>query len=88
MGQDEGPSPLQAVVDEEPLLPPGEVALPLLVVENLDIVQGLSAAAIFNHEARWGFFPIVPMKLAGSGRRSSLSASRGTMAVANPCFGM
>jgi hypothetical protein len=87
MGQDEGPSPLQAIVGEEPLPPPGEVALPLLVVENLDVVQRLSAAAIFM-KLVGGFFPIMPMKLAGSGRCSLLSASRGTMAVANPCFGM
>jgi hypothetical protein len=30
----------------------------------------------------------VPMKLAGSGRRSLHPASRGTTKVANPCFGM
>jgi hypothetical protein len=54
VGQDDGPSSLQTVVDEEPLPPPGKVALPLLVVEDLDVIQRLSAAAILDQEAGWG----------------------------------
>jgi hypothetical protein len=57
-------------------------------MEDLDEVQGLAAAAILHHNARRGFFPIMPMKLAGSDRRSSNPASRCTTEVVNPCFGV
>jgi hypothetical protein len=46
VGQDERPAPLQAVIGEELHPALGEVALPLLVVEDLDEVQRLAAAAI------------------------------------------
>jgi hypothetical protein len=56
-------------------------------VEDLDVVQRLATAAILTMKLVGGFFPIVPMKLAGSGKRSLNPASRGTTEVANPCFG-
>jgi hypothetical protein len=83
VGQDERPAPLQVVVVEEPRPAIGEVAFPLLVMEDLDEVQGLATAMLVGV-----FFPIVPTKLAGSGRRSSHPASRCTMEVAYPCFGV
>jgi hypothetical protein len=38
VGQDEGPAPLQVIVDEELRLALGEVALPLLIVKDLNEV--------------------------------------------------
>jgi hypothetical protein len=35
-----------------------------------------------------GFLPMVPMKLVGSGRRSSHPARKCTTEVVNPCFGV
>jgi hypothetical protein len=60
----------------------------LLVVEDLDEVPGLAAAAFLHHDARQGVFPIVPTKLAGSGRRSWHPASRCTTEVVYLFFGV
>jgi hypothetical protein len=57
MGHDERPAALQVVVIDEPCPAVGEVALPLLVVEDLDEVQGLAATAFFHHDARRGVPP-------------------------------
>jgi hypothetical protein len=54
VGQDERPAALQVVVAEEPHPAVGEVALPLLVMEDLDEVQGLAATALLHHDARRG----------------------------------
>jgi hypothetical protein len=70
VGQDEGPAALQVVVVDELRLAIGEIALPLLVLKDLDEVQGLSTATLLHHDARRGFLPMVPTKLAGSGRHS------------------
>jgi hypothetical protein len=70
VGQDEGPAALQVVVVDELRLAVGEIALPLLVVKDLDEVQGLATATLLHHDAHRGFLPMVPTKLAGSGRHS------------------
>jgi hypothetical protein len=88
VGQDERLAPLQAVVGEELLPAPGEIALPLLVVEDLNVVQRWPPLPSSTMKLVGGFFPIVPMKLVGSGKRTLHPASRGTTEVANPCFGM
>jgi hypothetical protein len=46
VGQDEGPTTLQVVVIEELRPAVGEVDFPLLVVEDLDEVQGLAMMAV------------------------------------------
>jgi hypothetical protein len=57
VGQDERPAPLQVIIVVEPRLAIGEVTFPLLVVEDLDEVQGLAAAALLHHDARQGVPP-------------------------------
>jgi hypothetical protein len=54
-------------------------------VEDLDEVQGLAATAFFTMMLVGGFLPMVPTKLAGSGRRASHPARRCTTKVVNPC---
>jgi hypothetical protein len=56
-------------------------------MEDLGVVQGCPPLPSSIMKLVGGFLPMVPTKLAGSGRRSLLSASRGTKAVANPCTG-
>jgi hypothetical protein len=74
-GEDEGPAHPQAVVLEELGLAAAEVALPLAVVEELDGVQRLAAAALLHSTST---------TLKGRGRRSSLPSRRGTRKVVYP----
>jgi hypothetical protein len=55
--EDKGPAALQVVVVDEPRPTVGEVALPPLVVEDLDEVQRLAATALFHHDAHQGIPP-------------------------------
>jgi hypothetical protein len=57
VGQDEGPAALQVVVVDELRPAVGEIALPLLVVKDLDEVQGLATATLLHHDARRGVPP-------------------------------
>jgi hypothetical protein len=88
VGQDERPAPFQAVVGEELRPALGEVALPSSSWRTSMWYRGWPPLPSSTMKLVGGFVPIVPMKLAGSGRRSLHPASRGTMEVANPCFGM
>jgi hypothetical protein len=46
VSEEEQPAPGHAIVDEELRPPITEVALPLAVIVNLDVVRGLAAAAL------------------------------------------
>jgi hypothetical protein len=85
MSEDKGPATLQVVVVNEPRLAIDEVALSLLVVEDLDEVQRLAAIALFHHDARQGIPPQGANKTGGSGRCTSHPARRWTMKVVNLC---
>jgi hypothetical protein len=84
MSADEGPAALQVIVIDEPRPAVGEVALPLLVVEDLDEVHRLVAAALLHHDAHQGVPPHGADETRGSGRRTSHPARRCTTKVVNP----
>jgi hypothetical protein len=54
-GEDEGPTLLQAIVLKELGPAATEVALPLVIVEDLDVVLRLTAAALLHDGMRYPF---------------------------------
>jgi hypothetical protein len=82
VGEDEGPAHPQAIVLEELGPAAVEVALPLAVVEELDIVRWLAAAALLHGGVRQS--PSASTTLKGRGRGSSLLSRRGTRKVGYP----
>jgi hypothetical protein len=88
MSEDEGPAALQVIVVDEPRPAVGEVAFPLLVVEDLNEVQRLAATFLFHHDTHQGIPPQSADEAGGSGRRTSPSARRCTTKVVNPCSEM